>query len=152
MDRKQIILWKKSNICKNILNKKIPLTNELQNKIETTYNITITENDIKKFPEILSTFPNYDKKIYRGVYENDNLYNELIYNRATKTKEYISFNKKIEKASQNGEKIILSLNSRNTYDLTNYSEDEVILDKDVKLQIISREYINNLLFINLIIL
>jgi hypothetical protein len=152
MDKKQIILWKKSNICKNILNKKIPLTSELQNKIEITYNITITENDIKKFPEILSTLPNYDKKIYRGVYQNDNLYNELLYDRATTTKEYISFTKKLEKASQSGEKIILSLNSTSTYDLTNYSEDEVILDKNTKIQIISREYINNLLFINLIIL
>jgi hypothetical protein len=143
---KQITLWKKSNICKNILSGVVPLDSENKIKIENSLNMNITKLDINSFPKVLSTFPNYNETLYKGVFENDILLDKIIYDKALITNQYYSFYKTLEKARSFGYNTILRLKSNRTFDLS----DEVILDKNVLLQVAYKEELTNLLIINLI--
>ena len=143
---KQITLWKKSNICRNIINGIIPLDNSNKMKIKNSLNMNITKMDINVFPKVLSKFPNYTDTIYKGVFENDILLDKLIYDKALITNQYYSFYKSLEKARSFGYNTILCLKSNRTFDLS----DEVILDKNVLLQVSYKEELTNLILINLI--
>ena len=143
---KQITLWKKSNICKNILNGVIPLNSENKMKVENSLSMNITKIDVNSFPKILSTFPNYNETLYKGVFENDIFLNKLIYDKALVTNQYYSFYKSLEKARSFGHNKILRLKSNRTFDLS----DEVILDKNVLVQVAYKEEFTNLVIINLI--
>jgi len=143
---KQITLWKKSNICKNILSGVVPLDSENKIKIENSLNMNITKLDINSFPKVLSTFPNYNETLYKGVFENDILLDKIIYDKALITNQYYSFYKTLEKARSFGYNTILRLKSNRTFDLS----DEVILDKNILLQVAYKEELTNLLIINLI--
>jgi len=143
---KQIILWKKSKICRNIFNGIEPLNNINKNIVKNSLDMNITKLDVNKFPKVLSKFPNYTDTIYKGVMKNDKIYELLLYDRALKTDEYYSFYKTIEKARSYGQQIILSLKTNSTFDLS----DEVILDKNSIIQILHREQLDNLEIINLI--
>jgi hypothetical protein len=143
---KQIILWKKSRICRNIFNGIEPLSNNNKKIIKKSLDMNITKLDVNKFPKVLKNFPSYNQTIYKGVMKNDKIYEILLYNRALITDEYYSFYKNIDKACSFGQNIILSIKTNKTYDLT----DEVILDKNTIIQISHREELNNLEIINLI--
>jgi hypothetical protein len=143
---KQITLWKKSNICRSIINGIIPLDSANKMKVENSLNMNITKLDVNVFPKVLSTFPNYNETIYKGVFDNDILLDKLIYEKALITKEYYSFYKSLEKARSFGYNIILRMKSNKTFDLS----DEVILDRNVLLQTLYKEESDNLVIINLI--
>jgi hypothetical protein len=143
---KQITLWKKSNICKNILNGVIPLDSANKMKVENSLNMNISKIDVNSFPKVLSTFPNYNETLYKGVFENDILLDKLIYDKALVTNQYYSFYKSLEKARSFGYNTILRLKSNRTFDLS----DEVILDKNILLQVAYKEEFTNLVIFNLI--
>ena len=143
---KQITLWKKSNICRNIINGIIPLDSTNKMKVKNSLNMNITKIDVNIFPKVLAKFPNYNETIYKGVFYNDILLDKLTYDKALITNEYYSFYKSIEKARSFGYNIILRMKSNRTFDLS----DEVILDKNVLIQVAYKEELTNLVVINLI--
>jgi hypothetical protein len=143
---KQITLWKKSHLCRNILNGITPLDSANKMKVENSLSMNITKLDINSFPRILSTFPSYNETIYKGVFYNDILLDKITHDKALITNEYYSFYKSLEKARSFGYNIILQMKSNKTFDLS----DEIILDKNVLLQVAYKEEQCNLVIINLI--
>jgi len=143
---KQIKLWKKSNLCRNIINGVIPLDNANKMKVENSLNMNITKLDVNSFPKVLSTFSNYNETLYKGVFYDDILLDKLTHDKALITKEYYSFYKSLEKARSFGHNIILTIKSNRTFDLS----DEVVLDKNVLIQVSYKEKTDNLLMIYLL--
>ncbi len=143
---KQITLWKKSYIYRNILNGIIPLNNENKMKVENSLKMNITKLDINSFPKVLTQFKNYNGTIYKGLFNNDILLDKLIYDKALITDQYYTFYKSLEKARSFGPNIILTLKTNKTFDLS----DEVILDKNVLIQVSYQEEKTNLIIMNLI--
>lgn len=147
---KVIKLWKISKICREIFNKIKPLNEELSEKIKYSFGYNLKQNDINYFDYTLSKFNSYNNTLYKGIYDDNELFNKLKLERAVKTDKYYSFSKNKEKAIENGEKIILILNTFRNFDISRYSKDEVIIDKFLKLQIIKEEKIDNFVYIYLI--
>ena len=86
--------------------------------------------------------------IYRGVFKGDLLLNELLFNGIATTKRYYSCTSKLSIAKLFWDKIILIINSRNNFDVRDISrETEVILDKDVTLEVIKVEIIEGYKYI-----
>ena len=143
-------LWKVSNLCRNIFNGKIQISNDLINKIKFTTDLDLKKNDLSNFENLLQNTTNFNMTIYKGLYNNDPLYNNLKNDKIILTNEYLSFFKKKEKALLNGQKILLSLKTPNNHDISEYLDEEILLKKNLLLQVINSFYINDIFYIELV--
>ncbi len=147
---KTIRLWTSTRIVGNILSGNEQIDNKITTKIKEISGIKITQEDIDIFPKILKLFPLYPNIIYRGVFNSDEFYNEILKNNNAITNRYYSFSKSFDVAKQFGNKIILSINSCKNFDISKCSRElEVIVDKYIKLVLIDTEKKGEYMLINL---
>ncbi len=138
---------------RNILSGNEKIDDKITTKIKEISGIKITQVDIDSFLKILKLFSIYPNTIYRGVFNSDELYNELLKNNNAITNRYYSFSKSFDVAKKFGNKIILSIDSCKNFDISNYSrESEVILNKYIKLVLRDIEKKGEYMLINLYIL
>lgn len=150
MEHKTIKLWISTRLAGNILSGNEKLNVKIIAKIKEMSGIKITQNDIDIFPKILKLFPLYQNTIYRGVFNSDELYNEIVKNNNAITTRYYSFSKSFDVAKQFGNKIILLIDSCNNFDISKYSrESEIILDRYTKLFLRDIEKKGEYILINL---
>jgi len=150
MQHKTIKLWTSTRKTGNILSGNEKLNPKITNEIKELTGMKITQNDIEIFSKILKRFPIYQNRIYRGIFEEDEFYKELVKNNSGITKRYYSFTKSLDIAKLFGNKIILSIDSCKSFDISKFSkENEVILDKNTHLYIKSIEKIGEYTIINL---
>jgi len=136
---KPLQLWFCSRSTALILSGMQLLTNDNKRKIYEMTGIRITQDDVDKFPKILSRYGKYCDVIYRGVFSTDELYIELItHNRAT-TNRYYSCTSEKYIGKLFGSKILLIITGCLNFDVRHVSrEKEIILDKFVDVVLESR--------------
>ena len=153
MEHKTIKLWTTSRLVGNILSGNEKINDKIITKIKEMTGIKITQTDIDSFPKILKLCPQYPSAIYRGVFNSDELYREILKNNNAITNRYYSFSKSLDVAKQFGNKIILLIDSCNNFDISKYSrESEVILDKYTKVCLRDIEKKGEYVLINLYVI
>ena len=143
-------LWKISRLCRDAFSGTIIIDEKIKEKIKFSLEMEIKEDDVNKFSKFLKEQPSYNESLYRGIYNNDELYETLIYQKAIKITKYYSFSKNKEDALSKGQQILLNIKTDRNYDISSYYNNEVILDKNIILQMISQKLTNNVLILELI--
>lgn len=125
MEHKTIKLWTSTRKTGNILSGNEKLNSKITNEIKELIGFKITQNII-----------------YRGIFEEDEFYKELLKNNNTITKRYYSFTKSLDIAKLFGNKKILLIIGCKSFDISKFfKEIEVILDKNTHLYMKSIENI-----------
>jgi len=108
-----------------------------QIKDKSGYNLV--RNDIENFSRLLSSFESYSKTIYRGIFKNDDVYKQIQSGKTSiVTKRYYSCTKNINIGKSFGQKILLIINCKRNFNISKHSrEEEIVLDKSVRLNVVS---------------
>ncbi len=133
---KPLRLWFYSRFTGLVLSGSVPLTSDNQRDIFITTGIKITQDDINKFPKILSTYKLYSGILYRGVFTTDNVYQELMKTGTALTTRYYSCTSEKYVGKLFGNKILLVISGSSNFDVRHVSrEKEIILDKNILLKL-----------------
>lgn len=137
---KCIKLWIQTRKTNSILSDpNYYLNKRIVDEIKEITGLTITKKDIIQFPKELKKLQPFCNRIFRGVFLNDILLQQLNSTDEAIINRYYSFTKNFNWAKEFGNKIVLSLQCTRNYDLNKYfKEGEVILDKNIKVKVINR--------------